>query len=329
MKKILKGLPGHLESEGRLRPTGGESIDYLLMSFPFACHLSCLKCFSWSTRVHRDLPVAARKKALAESVKLGASVLVIPGEGEPLLYPGWRELVDLASDLGMVSIIFTNAVGLDEAAARFAFARDVSFILSLDSLRPETYALLTGRAGRFERVRGNIEILRDVYRPAIGKNGAKIVTRLGLNTVVCLPNLEEAAELKEWCGDEVVFVANTPVYEGRAKEHWRALTGMADGESNPSLVERAKELSETGGPTSARPDKMCAYLYNGLTVDSDGEVMICPDARATRGLIGNIADSSLADLNARVKSLTAKAGVPCIVRAPSLYADLLSSLKKS
>jgi len=329
MRKILKGLPGHLESEGRLRPAGGGGIDYLLMSLPFACNLSCLKCFSWSTRIHRDLSVAARKKALSDSVQLGASVLVIPGEGEPLLYPGWRELVALASDLGMVSIIFTNAVELDQASARFAFAHNVSFIVSLDSFRPETYARLTGRAGLFERVRGNIEILRDVYRPAIGREGGKIVTRLGLNTVVCLPNVEEAEELKEWCGDEVVFVANTPVYEGRAREHWRALTGMANGESNPALAERAKALSETGGPTSARPDQMCAYLYNGFTVDSDGEVLICPDARATRGLIGNIADSSLAELSARVKRLIAKAKVPCIVRAPSLYAELLSSLKKS
>lgn len=328
IRKILKGLPAHLESVGRLGPVAGEAVSYLMMSLPFSCRLSCLKCFSWSTRVHRDLPPSARKKTLEEAVALGASVLVIPGEGEPLLYPGWRELVALASDLGMTSVLFTNAVELDAAAARFALDHDVSIIVSLDSFRPETYARLAGRADVFDRVRRNLADLRGVYRPAVERRDGTIVTRLGLNTVVCLPNLGEAAEIRDWCGEEVLFIANTPVYEGRARKHWRELAGMPDGEPNPALAATAKRLSETGGPTSARPDGKCAYLYNGLTVDSDGEVLICPDARASRGLIGNIADSSLAELHGRVKRLIAKASVPCIVRAPALYAHLLASLKE-
>lgn len=316
-KKILRGLPAQLEAEKKL---GESELDYLLFNLPYACNLKCPKCFVGDNKTALHLSLDERMRVMREAKELGARVVVIPGEGEPLIAPAIKKIASYRYGLGLTAVVFTNATMLNEDFAHFAKDTDISFIVSLDSLDKGAYGFLTGRKDFFDETIKNIERCRSIYADENSStpNGDKVV-RLAVNTVVTKQNKDEISKIKDWCGDDMVFICNSPVKEGRAAQYWKELAGTE--EEYRELKQVALKNSETHGPTSACSDGKCAYLYYGLTIGTDGDVLICPDARETRGLIGNVKEASLRELNKKhkqhLKAFFEECGYgPCIVRHP-------------
>jgi MoaA/NifB/PqqE/SkfB family radical SAM enzyme len=315
--KLLRGLPAQLEDE---RALGQTEIDYLLLSLPCGCNLECKKCFVGGGERKTYLSQEKRTDIVEEAKEMGARVVVIPGEGEPLMEPGIRKMIQYCHSLGMATIVFTNATLLDEEFARFAKDSGVSFVISLDSLKEDVYGFLTGGGDFFHKTVGNIEKLRVIYSDAFSYTGkGEKVVRLAVNAVVTRQNRHEMRHLRDWCGDDMVFICNSLVREGRAVQHWDKLAGT--GEEYKEQRKIALEMSETHGPTSACQDGRCAYLFYGLTVGVDGDILVCPDARGTKGVIGNVRETTLKELNRMHRGYLTEffkrhGYGPCIVRHP-------------
>lgn len=236
----------------------------------------------------KPLTFEERQRVLNLTKDAGTQVLVIIGAGEPTEEPGFtqfiRPVLEYACRLGLGTILFTTAGHLTREQIEFFVSHNASLYISLDSLQPETYRFLTG-CGNLERVMEKLQMLRFVYAGTITTIGETRVVRLGVNTCVCLPNLGNLECIKEFAGNDMHYVANCPMRRGRfAKEKvWQMLVG----DSYELSRQRAREMSETGGPTSTS-DGVCTYFSKGISVDVDGELLVCCYAGETAGSFGNI-----------------------------------------
>jgi len=288
MNKILKGLPGYFSLIGQ--PLEADRPAYLMMNLETTCSYCCLKCClpGRERPIGRLLLFEERKRALKLAEAAGIRILVIIGAGEPTEEPGYSELVRpviaYADRLGMGTILFTTASHLTKEQTGFFLSHNVSIYISLDSLQPETYRFLTG-CGDLNQVMGRLRMLRSMYAGTITEIGGTRIIRLGINTAVCLPNISELERLKAFAGDDMHYVANSPMRRGRFAKGkvWQTLVG----DRYDALAQRAQEMSETGGPTSTA-EGVCSYSSQGFSVDVDGELLVCCYAGETAGCFGNI-----------------------------------------
>lgn len=307
-RKVLVGNPGYYYEFG-----GGiteNQLLFLILDLPFGCNLKCLKCYR-KREVHFErVDIAVHKRLIQEAKQLGARVVVIPGEGEPLLcWETVRDIFGYCAELGLDVLLYTNGTLLDEDKARFLFDHGVSLIISCDSLKPQTYRTLTG--GDVNVVKTNLEMVREIYRPAVVKCDNVITTRLAIITIVQRFNIAEVSELHDWCGDDIFHIVNFPIEEGGAKENWKELVSNQFDE----LVAIAHQYTDTGigGLSTPTRDGRCAALYHGLTIDTDGRVLVCP--ASVNNSVGSIGDADLAELRKRALEFLQSKGCPlCLAR---------------
>ena len=318
--KILRGLPSHLE-----KTFSNKEIDYIIFNLPYICNYKCRKCFLGTTVSEDSLNLEDRKRVLKEARDLGARVVLISGEGEPLITPHIEEIIDYQHKLGFTSVIFTNGSYLTPDMSEFARDRDVSFIITLDSLDKNVYDYLTRTTGNFDKVIKNIKYCRDIYQSSIVDDGNNRIVRLAINAVVTRQNKDEINKIKDMCNDDMVFICNHPVKEGNAIEFWEDLCG--DAEQYAELQDISYKFSETKGPSSTCPDGSCAYLHHGISVNADGSIVLCHVARETKGLLGNVKDSSLKEIREDIKKhLSYFPKEACVVRYPG-YPEFVKSLR--
>ena len=79
--KLLVGNPNQLEIDGA---TDDGSLSYLVMNIPFACNFACPKCYRDDNKSFDSITIETRKRVITQASDLGADVLCIAGEGEPL-----------------------------------------------------------------------------------------------------------------------------------------------------------------------------------------------------------------------------------------------------
>lgn len=307
-KKLLVGNPAHFELKGTISK---DNLYFVIMNLPFECNYKCPKCYRESNISMEDLDLDVRKDAIRQAKDLGAKVSCIAGEGEPLFHKDiTKELVRFNNSLDLITILYTNASLLDENTAQFLFENDVTLITSVDSLNPETYKELTG-GGDLNIVKENLEKTREIYKRNVKRKGNIIETRLGLITIVTKQNKDGIEEIKEWCGDDIFYICNFPIQEGSAADNWDRLVG----DNIQELIEISHKYTDTGyaGLSAPLKDGRCAALYNGITIDTNGDVLVCPASVNTR--VGNIANSDLNTLWEKTRDYVKENGSPlCIAR---------------
>jgi len=284
--KILKGLPGYFQLTGGFSPARPL---YLMLNLETPCRYSCLKCALPGCGCGRvmgpPLSLTERKRVIQIAQKTGVKALVIIGAGEPTDKHGFpivRPVVECAAELGMTTILFTTLYGLTGQQADFFKKHDVSLYVSLDSLDSGVYRKLTG-SGRLERILPRIELLRRLYKPETA--GADTIVRLGINTTVNVQNYGELERIRAFAGDDMHYVANYPIRRGRFAQSriWQELVGYRYEE----IKRRAHDLSETGGPTSVA-EGVCSYFFRGVSVEIDGQLLVCGYAGETGDCFGNV-----------------------------------------
>lgn len=169
------------------------------------CNMHCLHCYSSSGPSQRDfLEVPLLLQAIRDAAQLGYNVLSISG-GEPLLYPGLRELCDEARAHRMIVTLVTNGTALTEPrVAMLSGAVDVVAI-SLDG-EPQRHNRIRCFPRAFEMMERNLDLLR---RAAIPFAFVFTLTR---------DNLSEL----EWAADFAVAQGATMLQVHPVEAHGRA-----------------------------------------------------------------------------------------------------------
>jgi len=286
-ERILYGNPRYFETTGHeIRP---HDLYNIIMDMPFTCNYDCLKCYRKFSEYKDEVGMAARKKAIKHAVDMGVKVFVLAGEGEPLYH--WdivRELVDFCASYGLITIIYTNGSFLTEDKVSYLYDNNASIIISIDSLKEDVYSKLT-RSNSFKRVMERLEMTRSMFGNAVVKNESYTITRLAIITIAMNYNQDELGEIKEMCQDDIFFICNYPIQKGSADQHWQAIAGDNLG----VLKELSHKFTDTnkGGLSTPLSNGKCAALYNGITIDTNGNILACPASVDNK--IGNIKTDSI------------------------------------
>ncbi len=327
--KLLRGSPRHLEARGKLERG---SVRYVSLNMPFSCNYRCLKCCNEGVASIPGTRLSPEeiRKVLLKAKEMGAKAMPIMGDGEPLARRETRVAVEQAHALGMTTIMFTNASMLDEQTTRFLFDRDVSLVVSMDSLQEKKYDERVGACGKFREVMRNLQFARGSYEKGIVVEEGNRVVRIAVNMVVTKENKYEAGEVKAFCGDDALFVANYPIRAGAAEANWVEMAG----EKNEweELKKIAESVSENGGPLR-KSGEGCGWLKFGLAVGSEGSILPCAYTQRMSGAFGNVRDGRMEEDYARVRKALREfeeehGQVECIVRHEFYSKFLEANAKK-
>ncbi len=211
-------------------------------------------------------------------------------------------------------VVYTYGFFLDEEKVKRLRDADISLYVKVDSFDRDVYETLVGKTGVFDRVRDNLSLLIELFhQPEV--DGNRLLSRLGINSVVTLQSASSIPELDRWCEErDVFYTCRSPVKVGEAAETWSFLVG----EKVLDLKAIGQRYAERNF-TSATPHGQCGIYRYGITVENNGEIYMCPDARIDAGFgrIGSFKETSLRELISRRTSrhpLNSNTGF-CFVKA--------------
>lgn len=324
--KVLKGSPIYFEAVER-RTLGESALDFLALNTPPICNYRCEKCSTGarSRQVKDPLTLDETKKLLHDARSLGALGLAIAGEGEPLLYKEFPDVVKYAHEIGLVSVVATNGGLLTPDIIEFLFENDVTLTVSLDTLDKDKYEKQCGAGKKFESVLENIGLVRDIYKRNLCRKNGFDVYRAGLHVTINSTNVKELDSLRRQFGDDLFFSAAYIANHGEASVH-KQLTKRSKGQAAGEYSGEEFLLcrSKSGFP-------VCGFFYYGLAVGYNGEVLLADHALETEGIFGNVRRESLKTLKGKVSETIGKfygngATCYCPVRDRG-YADFIRGLK--
>ncbi len=220
------------------------TIDYLRLSVTEACNFRCAYCAPDGPPHARQsaLTLAEIEQVVRAAVSLGIGKLRLTG-GEPLLR---REIVELVRAIAALDgvrdlSLTTNGFRLAELAPPLAAAGLRRVNVSLDTLRPDRFARLTGRDA-FAQVWQGI-----LAAEAVGLTPLKlnVVALRGIND----DELEEFARLTRERAWHVRFIELMPVGGSAASREWYERHFIAASE----LAARLPDLEPIAAPAGSGP----------------------------------------------------------------------------
>jgi radical SAM protein with 4Fe4S-binding SPASM domain len=122
------------------------------------CNLRCRVCGQWGDHGHQlsrnmeklredEVPLRRYVSLLEDLCSHGHRPLIVLLGGEPMLYEGTLELIEIASRLGMPVTMTSNGTGVAAAAGRLANAHLFGLQLSIDGHTAELHNFLRPGAG--------------------------------------------------------------------------------------------------------------------------------------------------------------------------------------
>lgn len=162
------------------------------LRFPCDCNLRCKYCYS---NIEKDgLTTEEIKEVIKQAVDLGARVVSIVGEGEPLLdKQRLFELIDHINSLGASTILFTNGILVCPDIARKLFDRNVTVVGTENSLRPEVQDWLSGKPDSWQKIQKG---LKNLIKAGFAETTP---SRLSIHTIICRQNIDEIPHMwRKW-----------------------------------------------------------------------------------------------------------------------------------
>jgi MoaA/NifB/PqqE/SkfB family radical SAM enzyme len=185
--------------------------------------------------------------------------------GEPLLHPDLLNFINYAEDAGIRSSISTNCVLLDEKKSIGILASDLSeIVLCIDSLKPDVFASIR-RGGNLQVVAENI--FRFIRLRQLLNDDMKVIVQM----IAMKENVGEHEHFKK------VF-SMSGIDETQVKGYSTFAGAMSKGESPPSRL------------------ATCSKPYNNLTIQWNGDMVIC--CRDYDGVtkMGNVNNTTIAEV---------------------------------
>ena len=154
------------------------------------CTFRCKMCRFWETpKNENELSIDEWKDFIVSLKAIGGSHIRLHfAGGEPLLKPGFLDLLEFASKRGFRTFIVTNGFLIDEAMAEKIVSSGVEGIsISLDSLNKDTHDFLRGIKGAYNHAVEAISYLTN-----------KKAKGIAILTVIMGPNLGEIVNIADW-----------------------------------------------------------------------------------------------------------------------------------
>ncbi len=274
-----------------LRDRYGRVATDLRVSLTDRCNLRCTYCMPAEGLDWLPSPEVLTDDEVVRLVRIGAEQLGIREVrftgGEPLLRRGLAGIVDQVKSLDPAPEVSltTNGLGLDKSAATLAAAGLDRVNVSLDSIRPETFARITLR-----------DRLGDVLAAPAAAEAAGLAP-VKVNAVLMRGvNDDQAVELLDWClgrGYRLRFIEQMPLdpQHGWSREEMVTAEEILGTLRTAYLLEPvdgrgsapAEEFVVNGGPATVGVIASVTRPFCGscdrVRLTADGQVRNCLFAR--------------------------------------------------
>jgi MoaA/NifB/PqqE/SkfB family radical SAM enzyme len=285
-------LQGYHWPQEYLERTPDDGVFFLCLNMTSHCNYRCPYCFVGHENLRKGPDELSRDQKLRvvdQAREMGAHVVVMPGRGEPMADPDFWIVVEYATSLGMHVVVDSNIYLLDEAKIERLQSLPVSIFAKVDTLHPERYEQSVGARNVYPRFLRNLNLLVErLHRPVEDERG-RLISRLGVNAVITRTSANDVEDVGRWCAErDIYFTCRSPVRIGEAVPNWDAIVG------NDAIELRAIGARYASRDfTSATEGGHCGLYRFGITVENNGDIFVCPQARVS---LGNVKVSSLLSL---------------------------------
>ena len=242
------------------------------------CNFNCLYCNNNAgIPTHDELSITDIRNILPEVRRLGAESVVLIGGGEPLLYPGIRDLTSFIHRAGMTPVIITNGFSLTEEFCSFFLDHNTSILLKCDSFDRNTQDRLAGKTGAHAAIMRSIDLLLKVYDVV----SDPLHLRTGLSFVATRLNHDGILPIWKFCRENNLYPnLEEFIPRGRGLSNYDTL--YLDAVSVHSLKMQLLTLDrEQYGYDwilhSPLPGHGCLQPLCSVYITSTGSVRPCPD----------------------------------------------------
>ncbi|TYC53826.1 radical SAM protein [Rhodobacterales bacterium] len=169
------GIPGR---DPRAPDTAGSyQFSHLFLELTSKCNLRCKHCYMEGGLAKKhETPFIRYAEAIEEFAALGGTDLTLSG-GEPLLFPGWLALAEIAAGAGLRTSLMTNGTYLTPHVLNELRQLDIAVGLGLDGVTEDSHDMNRGR-GSYREVMAAFELLKS--------------TRHQHNAVICFSPLKHS-----------------------------------------------------------------------------------------------------------------------------------------
>ncbi len=275
------------------------------------CNLHCTYCsLNSGCRDVGELNLEELKDVLSQCKSLGLITASVTGKGEPFLDNKYLPLAKHIGELGISQVWFSNGTRITREIAVRLNEYSVSTIVKLNSLRPEIHNSLVGHVNGFQMALQGLQNLMAVY----DQPDDKMVTRLGVQTLVTKATLEYIPELLEFCAKNRLYpIVDLVIPAGKMIELRNYEEHQITADENKWLY---KEFERIMGYSCYGPQESedgCPYGI-GICVDNIGNVLCSEEGISclrTPMIIGNVRKEPISTIYQRLIQIRTQVGFKC------------------
>ena len=285
---------------------------FVVMDITNKCNLRCKHCSIWSNSPGIAEMSTNQVKRLLDDLKkwLGTFHFGFCG-GEPLLRKDLIDIIQFASQKGIITSVVSNGVLLDERwAKQLLSCNPYSVTISLDGITAQTHDFVRGIPGTFDKATAAVKHLKDI------KNRYDSKTRITINTVIMEPNLDELLGILNWVetnGLEDIWFSplgqNFGISMDNADWFHKSNLWVRNLDKLDQVIDELIRRKENGAPInntvshlnsiryyfrSACPSKLsiCEAGITTIGISANGDIVLCPYMKP----IGNGMNSTLKEM---------------------------------
>ena len=268
----------------RLYPPHERHPQLMTLELTRRCNFACGHCYcrlpAEGPTPRPELTTEQWRRIIGEAVDMGVLFTLFTG-GEPLLRDDFREVWQFARSRGLIAVLFTNGLLVDEDMAAFLAEWTPRLVsVTLYGASEETYQKVTGRAGMHRRALAAVELLRD---HGLMVDVKSIITRHTVHEFEALR--EQSARYQEAFRWDAELLA--PYHEGGGDPHQERLTTeqlMAVELQDEVRTAEWRKIAAQWQPARPMPDTpfRCLVGTQDFHADPYGMMLPCLGMEAVR-----------------------------------------------
>jgi MoaA/NifB/PqqE/SkfB family radical SAM enzyme len=270
---------------------------HLDMDFTGECKLKCFYCDRTPDR-YSDVPdrieltTEERIDIIRQAKQLGATTVEFPGAGEPMIDPGFWDVLEYIHANDMIPVVFTSGYHLNDLTIDRLYHLNATLFIKHNSDNERVQDKMVG-------VKGYGKIATAALHKLVERGFSNTIpTKMAIDMVVTprFQDLEEIGNIFRWCRDNNVHsYIMTLIPEGMA-DHKQVLF---EKERANELIEYIAHIDREEYGLEYVPSRpmgggyRCRQVNVGLFVNLFGEVYDC---NGLGRLIGHLRHDSLANI---------------------------------
>lgn len=242
----------------------------------YKCNLRCVTCpHQYATKnpvyINDRMSLDTFRNICEEGKKYGLPAISVSNNNEGLMERHLLEYIRIAVENGIMDIFMgTNAHLLTpEMSAKLLTAGLTRLLVSIDAASPETYKNVR-KSDKYDMVvKNTLDFIR------LRNEQERFLPLVRVSMVLTSLNLHEAEAFTDFWSDRVDFISLQ-----------RYIPFLGDSNVEDCLIPGDREMAE---------NKVCAPLWQRMTIRANGDVMACCHL-ANKLKVGNILETSIYDI---------------------------------